>query len=63
MSETVEVEGKEYTLDKSNIKSCPHRFVRLGLNVECIKCGLGYFDPENQFPLEEANKKFAVEQQ
>lgn len=56
MSEEIEVEGTKFKLD--DLKGCPHKFVRMGLNVECIKCGLGFFDPEGQFPLEEANKKF-----
>jgi hypothetical protein len=40
------------------IKGCQHNFVRMGLNVECTKCGLGFFDPEGKFPIKEANKKF-----
>ena len=48
----------EKIFNLGEIKSCPHTFVRMGLNVECTKCGLGFFDPEGKFPIKEANKKF-----
>lgn len=54
--EEVEVNGKTFNLGE--IKGCPHNFVRMGLNVECTKCGLGFFDPEGNFPIQEANKTF-----
>lgn len=53
-----EEKPKEYTFQLGEIQSCQHKFIRMGTNVECIKCGLGFFDPEGKFPLEEANNKF-----
>ncbi len=43
-------EPKEYTFDKNNIQGCDHNFVRKGPNVECTKCGLGFYDPKMEFP-------------
>lgn len=59
--EEVKEELKEFKFELGEIKGCPHHFVRMGLNVECTKCGLGFFDPEMNFPLEEANKKFILQ--
>jgi len=60
MSENKE-DVKEFKFELGEIKGCPHFFVRMGLNVECTKCGLGFFDPEGKFPIKEANQKFKIE--
>lgn len=51
-------DGKTYSFQLGSITRCPHHFIRLGLKVECTKCGVGYDDPEQKFPIEEANKYF-----
>jgi hypothetical protein len=54
-------EEEEYIFQRDQIPQCRHQFIRLGANVQCMACGIGFYDPECKFPLEEANKEGKLE--
>lgn len=40
-----------------DVHTCSHFFEKVGIRVQCTKCGIGYFDdPLEPFPIDEINK-------
>lgn len=51
-------EVQEMVFEKGKIIACKHHFIRKGINIECVKCLCGYYDPLLSMPIDEINEHY-----